>query len=97
MMVGHTHKDIDALFRRIAKYWARMGMVSTPSATVHPLVEYVHDWSSFFSDHIYDHVEGITEAREFIIKERDDGGECDRCRTHIRDHKHVMGGNAITS
>eukprot|EP00965_Chrysotila_dentata_P050726 1681373-Pleurochrysis_carterae.AAC.1 len=25
MMVGHTHEDIDALFRRIAEYWARQG------------------------------------------------------------------------
>eukprot|EP00965_Chrysotila_dentata_P254658 6211951-Pleurochrysis_carterae.AAC.2 len=86
MMVGHTHEDIDALFRRIAEYWARQGIVRTPSAfqnylkvaipgaKVHPLVEYVHDFASFFTDVIYDSVEGINDAREFVIRERDDGG-----------------------
>eukprot|EP00965_Chrysotila_dentata_P189358 6173276-Pleurochrysis_carterae.AAC.4 len=85
MMVGHTHEDIDALFRRIAEYWARKGKVGTPSAfqrylraavpgaVVHDLVEYVHDFKSFFTDHIYDNVQGINDAREFIIRERDDG------------------------
>eukprot|EP00965_Chrysotila_dentata_P096076 3174056-Pleurochrysis_carterae.AAC.1 len=85
MMVGHTHEDIDALFRRIADYWARKGKVGSPSAfqqylreavpgaVVHPLVEYVHDFKSFLSDHIYEDVHGINDAREFIIRERDDG------------------------
>eukprot|EP00965_Chrysotila_dentata_P122993 4065112-Pleurochrysis_carterae.AAC.1 len=98
MMVGHTHEDIDALFRRIAEYWARQGRVSTPSAfmrylreaipssTVHPLVEYVHDWASFFKDQIYDAVEGINDAREFIIKERDDGGKCQHVCIHCTVH-----------
>eukprot|EP00965_Chrysotila_dentata_P116062 3836973-Pleurochrysis_carterae.AAC.1 len=46
-----------------------------PGATSHPYVEYVHDFKGFFADHIYDIVEGINDARSFIIKERDDGSE----------------------
>eukprot|EP00965_Chrysotila_dentata_P017768 590850-Pleurochrysis_carterae.AAC.1 len=57
MMVGHTHEDIDALFRRVAEYWSRKGKVLTPydffqylresvvNTVVHPLVEYVHDYA----------------------------------------------------
>eukprot|EP00965_Chrysotila_dentata_P013769 456835-Pleurochrysis_carterae.AAC.1 len=72
MMVGHTHENIDALFRRVAEYWSRKGMVLTPydffaflrasveSTTVHPLVEYVHGYAGFFSDCIYD--DGINKA-----------------------------------
>eukprot|EP00965_Chrysotila_dentata_P234325 6200101-Pleurochrysis_carterae.AAC.1 len=85
MMVGHTHEDIDSIFRRVSEYWKRQKKVHTPSvfltylsnsvqgAVVHPLVEYVHDYSAFFADTIYDRVEGINDAREFIIKEREDG------------------------
>ena len=40
---------------------------------VHPLVEYVHAWDQFFSDCIYTSVEGITTAREFILRERANG------------------------
>eukprot|EP00965_Chrysotila_dentata_P208942 6184987-Pleurochrysis_carterae.AAC.1 len=43
---------------------------------VHPLVEYVHDYAGFFNDCIYDRVEGINDARIFILRERDDGGVC---------------------
>eukprot|EP00965_Chrysotila_dentata_P142574 4712629-Pleurochrysis_carterae.AAC.1 len=50
MMVGHTHEDIDALFRRVAEYWSGKGKVLTPydffkylresfeQTIVHPLV-----------------------------------------------------------
>eukprot|EP00965_Chrysotila_dentata_P139784 4621252-Pleurochrysis_carterae.AAC.1 len=86
MMVGHTHEDIDALFRRVAEYWSRKGMVLTPheffaylrasvkSTTVHPLVEYVHDYAAFFEECIYHEVKGINDARVFVLKERADGG-----------------------
>eukprot|EP00965_Chrysotila_dentata_P101176 3341337-Pleurochrysis_carterae.AAC.4 len=85
-MVGHTHEDIDALFRRIVKYWARQGRASTssafmtylratiPGSKVHPLVEFTHDYAAFIDGHIYDSVEGMSDAREFMVKERDDGG-----------------------
>eukprot|EP00965_Chrysotila_dentata_P029893 995118-Pleurochrysis_carterae.AAC.1 len=65
MMVGHTHEDIDALFRRVAENWSRQGKVLTPydffaylhasveSTPVYPLVEYVHDYATFFEDCIY--------------------------------------------
>eukprot|EP00965_Chrysotila_dentata_P122106 4037214-Pleurochrysis_carterae.AAC.1 len=46
-----------------------------PGGKVHPLVEFTHDYATFFDAHIYDSVEGIVnDARDFIIKERDDGG-----------------------
>eukprot|EP00965_Chrysotila_dentata_P186435 6156132-Pleurochrysis_carterae.AAC.2 len=70
MMVEHNHEDIDAIFRCVSEYWKR----KAKGAVVHPLVEYVHDYSNFFADAIYDSVEGIKEAREFVIKERGDGG-----------------------
>ena len=41
---------------------------------MHPFLEYVHDWADFFSECIYENVEGITTAREFILRKRDDGG-----------------------
>ena len=86
MMVGHTHEDIDALFKLIVVLWrrqrhvlcprefARLLQEAIPSSVVHPFLEYVHDWADFFSECIYDNVEGITTAREFILRKRDDGG-----------------------
>ena len=86
MMVGHTHEDIDALFKLIVALWrrqrhvlcpvdfARMLQDAIPSAHVHPFLEYVHDWAEFFADCIYEHLQGITSAREFIMRMRDDGG-----------------------
>ena len=85
MMVGHTHEDIDAIFQLISAAWKRARQVLSPSAftqllsdavpncIVHDFLEYVHDWASFFADCIYDEVVGINTAREFIIRERDDG------------------------
>ena len=86
MMVGHTHEDIDAMFKLVVELWRRKRRVlspadfaallkeSVPSAMVHPFVEYVHDWASFFADCVYDSVVGINSAREFILRERADGG-----------------------
>eukprot|EP00965_Chrysotila_dentata_P056702 1880692-Pleurochrysis_carterae.AAC.1 len=74
MMVGHTHEDIDAIFRCISEYWKRKAKVLTPSvyltylrdsvegAVIHDLVEYVHDFAGFFGDHICDSVAGINDA-----------------------------------
>ena len=45
-------------------------------STVHGLIEYVHDWAGLFAECIYDAVEGINSAREFLIREREDGGVC---------------------
>eukprot|EP00965_Chrysotila_dentata_P054970 1824810-Pleurochrysis_carterae.AAC.1 len=45
-----------------------------PDATVHPITTYVHDWASFFRNTVYDNTDGITTARNFILKKRDDGG-----------------------
>eukprot|EP00965_Chrysotila_dentata_P180348 5954376-Pleurochrysis_carterae.AAC.1 len=85
MMVGHTHEDIDAIFRCVSDYWSRRGKCLAPSvfltylssaipgSVVHTLVEYVHNYSDSFAETIYDDVEGINDAREFILKERDDG------------------------
>eukprot|EP00965_Chrysotila_dentata_P224706 6194338-Pleurochrysis_carterae.AAC.1 len=83
MMAGHTHEDTDAIFRCVSDYWSRQGNCSTPSvfltylsastipgSVVHSLVEYVNDYSGFLSETIYDNVEGIYDAREFILKER---------------------------
>eukprot|EP00965_Chrysotila_dentata_P121861 4028031-Pleurochrysis_carterae.AAC.1 len=65
-MVGHTHEDIDAIFRCVSDYWARKKKCLTPSvflqhlseaipsAIVHPMVEYVHDYASFLGDCIYE-------------------------------------------
>lgn len=87
MMVGHTHEDIDALFKRITEHWRKIHYVLTPDsfmqclqaaipdATIHPLVEYVHDWKAFIDATVYRNVVGINSAREFIIRKRDgDGG-----------------------
>ena len=86
MMVGHTHEDIDALFKLIVELWRRLRRVlspsdfhqmlqeAIPSAVVHQFLEYVHDWADFFSECIYDSVHGLNTAREFIIRERADGG-----------------------
>eukprot|EP00965_Chrysotila_dentata_P119858 3963591-Pleurochrysis_carterae.AAC.2 len=64
MKVGHTHDDIDALYRRVAEYWSRKGKVLTPydffkhlresveNTLVHSLVEYVHDYAGFFKNSI---------------------------------------------
>ena len=83
MMVGHTH---DTLFKLIVALWRRLRHVLCPleftrllqdailSARVHPFLEYVHEWAGFFSDFIYENVQGITTAREFILRKRDDGG-----------------------
>ena len=49
---------------------------AVPSAVVHAIVEYVHDWARYFEQCIYDNVTGVTTAREFIIRERDDSGAC---------------------
>eukprot|EP00965_Chrysotila_dentata_P003335 108809-Pleurochrysis_carterae.AAC.1 len=85
MMVGHTHEDIDAIFKRITDQWREKKKVLTPSgllcmlqeaipnATVHPITTYVHDWASFFRNTIYDKTDGITTARNFILKKRDGG------------------------
>lgn len=32
MMVGHTHEDIDALFKRIVTKWLSLGQVLSPRA-----------------------------------------------------------------
>ena len=86
MMVGHTHEDIDALFKLIVALWRRQRRVlspdefsrllqdAVPTACVHPFIDHVHDWAKFFSECIYDEVEGVTTAREFILRKRDDGG-----------------------
>ena len=37
---------------------------------VHDMVEYVHDWSAYLAECLYDSVEGIKTAREFVIKLR---------------------------
>jgi hypothetical protein len=86
MMVGHTHEDIDAIFQLISALWKRLRAVlstdafvrmltaAVPNSVVHPFLEYVHDWASFFSDCIYEDVVGINTAREFIMRQRDDGG-----------------------
>eukprot|EP00965_Chrysotila_dentata_P147848 4880476-Pleurochrysis_carterae.AAC.1 len=85
MTVGHTHEDIDALFKRVTVYWQKMGKVLTPAhfmeylacslpdAHVFDIVEYTHDWAEYFKDCIYDGLAGITGAREYIIKMRADG------------------------
>ena len=86
MMVGHTHEDIDALFKLIVALWRRKGRVlspdefsrllqdAVPTACVHPFLDHVHDWAEFFSDCIYDELLGINTAREFILRKRDDNG-----------------------
>eukprot|EP00965_Chrysotila_dentata_P173026 5709898-Pleurochrysis_carterae.AAC.1 len=45
-----------------------------PGAYVFDIVEYTHDWKLFFKDCIYSDLAGITDAREYIIKQRSDGG-----------------------
>ena len=62
MMVGHTHEDIDALFKLIVELWRRLRRVlspadfhqllqeAVPSAIVHPFLEYVHDWAALFRE-----------------------------------------------
>jgi len=59
MMVGHTHEDIDALFRRAAEYWRKRGKVLTPSrfmsylrdaipgARIHEMLKYVRNYANF--------------------------------------------------
>ena len=86
MMVGHTHEDIDAIFQLISALWKRLRAVlstdafvrmltaAVPNCVVHAFLEYVHDWARFFSDCIYEDVVGINTAREFIMRQRDDGG-----------------------
>eukprot|EP00965_Chrysotila_dentata_P260345 6213872-Pleurochrysis_carterae.AAC.2 len=124
-MVGHTHEDIDATFKRITDQWREQKEVLTPSgflcmlqeqdfssknacilylsidlgftptlvvhdqeaipdATVHPIMRYVHVWASFFRNTNYDNTDGITTARNFVLKERDDGATASTC---IRLHK----------
>ena len=42
---------------------------------MHPIVEYVYDWAAFFSECVYSEVEGVTTAREFVLRLREsDGG-----------------------
>eukprot|EP00965_Chrysotila_dentata_P137692 4555240-Pleurochrysis_carterae.AAC.1 len=55
-----------------------------PGSVAHPLVQYVHDCSGFLSETVYDSVEGMNEAREFILKEHDDGGTCSMHTAHYR-------------
>lgn len=86
MTVGHTHEDIDSCFQRISGFRRRAGRVlnpvaflellrqAVPQSHVYPILTYVHDWKGLLSDEIYQRVSGITKAREFIIKERDDKG-----------------------
>ena len=86
MMVGHTHEDIDAIFKLVVMLWRRLRRVlspadfvqllsdSIPNAVVHAMVEYVHDWAGFFEQCIYNNLTGVNTAREFIIREREDGG-----------------------
>eukprot|EP00965_Chrysotila_dentata_P010691 347698-Pleurochrysis_carterae.AAC.1 len=57
MTVGHTHEDIDAVFKRITTYSRKMGKVRTPGrfikflkasipdAQVFDIIEYTHDWA----------------------------------------------------
>eukprot|EP00965_Chrysotila_dentata_P125392 4145938-Pleurochrysis_carterae.AAC.1 len=57
MMIGHTHEDIDAIFRCVSDKWSRRGKCLAPSvfltylssaipgSVVHPLVEYVQNYS----------------------------------------------------
>lgn len=33
-------------------------------------MEYVHDWSALFADCVYDSVEGVNTAREFVLRLR---------------------------
>eukprot|EP00965_Chrysotila_dentata_P182057 6011738-Pleurochrysis_carterae.AAC.3 len=85
MMVGQAHKDIHVLCRSVAEYWSRQGKLltlyafsahlcaSVESKMVHTLVKYVNDYAVSFEDCIYHHVEGINDARTFIIKEPSDG------------------------
>eukprot|EP00965_Chrysotila_dentata_P094285 3117106-Pleurochrysis_carterae.AAC.1 len=87
MTVGHTHthKDIDALFKRVTTYWQKLGKVLTPAyfmqylasslpdVHVFDIVEYTHDWADYFKGCIYGGLVGITGAREYIIKMRADG------------------------
>eukprot|EP00965_Chrysotila_dentata_P070548 2331975-Pleurochrysis_carterae.AAC.1 len=59
-MVGHTHEDIDALFKCVTDKWKSKKKVLAPSAflrllekvipdaTVHSIMMYTHDWASFF-------------------------------------------------
>ena len=88
MMVGHTHEDIDAIFKLVVMLWRRLRRVlcpvefaqmlkdAIPNAVVHAMVEYVHNWAGFFEDCIYTNMTGVTTAREFILRQRDDGGAC---------------------
>eukprot|EP00965_Chrysotila_dentata_P083806 2766211-Pleurochrysis_carterae.AAC.5 len=71
---------------RVGLYWSRQSNCLTPSiflfnlpsaipdSVVHSLVKYVHHYSDFLSETIYDNAEGTNDAREFILS--DDGGAC---------------------
>eukprot|EP00965_Chrysotila_dentata_P018680 621715-Pleurochrysis_carterae.AAC.1 len=47
---------------------------AVPDATIHPIMKYTHDWTTFFDSDIYDSVEQVNTARECILRKRDDGG-----------------------
>eukprot|EP00965_Chrysotila_dentata_P108748 3592489-Pleurochrysis_carterae.AAC.1 len=65
MEVGHTHEDIDAVFRRVA----------VPDATVHPIMTFTQDWKTYLNTDISDTIANINNARELIIRKREkDGG-----------------------
>eukprot|EP00965_Chrysotila_dentata_P143338 4735876-Pleurochrysis_carterae.AAC.1 len=49
------------------------GLDALPNATVHPIQKYVHNWSAFYEDDIYNSVAYLTTAREFTIRKRSDG------------------------
>eukprot|EP00965_Chrysotila_dentata_P110174 3640990-Pleurochrysis_carterae.AAC.7 len=86
MLVGHTHEDIDALFKLISTHWRKIDKVLNPvsfmhmlkdaisGASVHPIVEYVHVFADFFKDFIYKGLTVIKSACELIFKERNDEG-----------------------
>eukprot|EP00965_Chrysotila_dentata_P158328 5230404-Pleurochrysis_carterae.AAC.1 len=54
IVVGHTHKDIDALFKRIVI------KAAVPGLTMHPILTYVYRWDDLFRPVIYDSVSQIT-------------------------------------
>ena len=39
-------------------------------------MQYVHDWAGLFEDCIYADVEGVNTAREFVLRQWEDGGVC---------------------